>query len=129
MCDFTSARDKGKKGKAMWSFKKKPRRKCLPQGRAQETLCGLRNKVFTMFEIQQISPRNVLKRGTPKCIFSTLFHHSHIYLCLAYLDFKNMSSPCQNVHQILIKQTNKPNQPNKQQQQQKIWLYSITSFS
>lgn len=45
-----------------------------------------------MFKIQQISPRNVLKRGTPKCIFPTLLHHLHIYFFLAYLDFKNMFS-------------------------------------
>ena len=95
---------KEKKRKSMWSFKKKPRRKCLPQGRAQETLWGLRNKLFAMFKIQQISPKNVLKRGSPKCTFSTLFHHLHIYFFLAYLDVKNMFSPGQNVHRI--KQTN-----------------------
>lgn len=73
---------------------------------------GTKKQLFAMFKTQQISPRKVLKRGTPKCIFSTLFHHLHIYFFLAYLDFKNMFSPGQNVHQILMKQTNKPKQTN-----------------
>lgn len=81
-----------RKRKSMWSFKKKTRRKCLPQGRAQETLWGLRHKLFAMFKIQQISPKNVLKKASPKCTFSTLFCHLHIYFFLAY--------PGQNVHQI-----------------------------
>lgn len=92
-----------------------------PQGRAQETLWGLRNKLFAMFKIQQISPRNVLKRGTPKCIFPTLLHHLHIYFFLAYLDFKNMFSfprpECTS--NFNKKKTNK---------QQQIRLSSTTTF-
>lgn len=73
-----------------------------PLGESTRNAMG--TKLLAMFKIQQISPKNVLKRGSSKCTFSTLFHHLHIYFFLAYLDVKNMFSPGQNVHQI--KQTN-----------------------
>lgn len=88
-------------------------------GESTRKTVGTKKQLFAMFKTQQISPRKVLKRGTPKCIFSTLFHHLHIYFFLAYLDFKNMFSPGQNVRQILIKQTNK---------QQQTRLYILQPF-